>query len=82
MTRFFFDHRDGDQVSVDDEGVELASPDKARHQAKVTLGEIAKDALPKEGDRELGINVRDQDGEPVVHLGLSYRVHEPGGDPT
>ena len=80
MTRFFFDHRDGERVSVDDDGLELASADDARQQAKMALGEIARDALPKDGDRELGINIRAEDGAPVVDLGLSFKVRVPEAD--
>jgi hypothetical protein len=80
MTRFLFDHRDGEKVSVDDEGLELASADNARQQAKKALGEIARDALPENGDRELGINVRAEDGAPVVDLRLSFKVREPDAD--
>jgi len=43
MPRFFFDILDGDDLVLDDEGVELNSIDRAREEAETTLREVARE---------------------------------------
>jgi hypothetical protein len=73
MPRYFFDLQD-DTVLVDDEGTELAGIDAARRQALAVLGGIAKDELARQHHDWFAINVRDQDGRPVLTASLSVRV--------
>ena len=40
MPRFYFDVRDGDRFTHDDEGVELVGIEEARDEATRTLGEV------------------------------------------
>ena len=43
MPRFYFDVRDGDRFTHDDEGVELVGIEAARDEATRALGEIARE---------------------------------------
>ena len=76
MPRFYFDVRDGDGVTHDDEGVELAGIEVARDEATRTLGEIARDALPGTLRRELSIEVRDGSPTPVLRASLWFEVEK------
>jgi hypothetical protein len=76
MPRFYFDHRDGDRVSRDDSGLEFKTAEAAKEMAKRALGELAKDALPEDGDRELSIEVSDENHIHLFRLALTFSVEE------
>ena len=78
MPRFYFDVRDGDRSTHDDEGVELVGIEEARDEATRALGEIARDALRLSGSlrRELSIEVRDESPTPVLRASLWFEVEK------
>jgi len=49
MPRYFFKLIDEGQVFDDTEGVECADDEAARHEAAVTLSEVARDVLATDG---------------------------------
>jgi hypothetical protein len=67
MPRFFFDISDGDDLVLDDEGVELSCIDRAREEAETTLREVARE-LSASGSLQgnLSIIVRDEDKQLFV----------------
>lgn len=74
MPRFFFDVSQGRRFTPDDEGVEFECLEDARREALVTLGAMAKDALPQDV-REIVIAVRDGSGPaPLLTFALSVQV--------
>ena len=69
MRRYFFDLRDGDDLSVDEEGLEVLSLLRVQEEAANSLAEclrervveaIADDA--EDNAQEIAIQVRDEDG--------------------
>ena len=77
MPRFFFDCRDGDRLIRDDEGLVIDTVEEARHEAARALGEMARDALPDDGDREMSIDVRDEKHASLFRVALWVRVEQP-----
>lgn len=72
MERFFFDTNDSGSVARDDEGMDLADRDAARQQALNALPDIARDVLPRDGDRrDMIVDVRDASGRMVFTASLS-----------
>jgi hypothetical protein len=74
MPRYFFDVRDGEKITRDDDGLELASLDTAQNEAVKALPEIAKDQLPDGSRREFEIIVKNDAGRPVLRAVLSLMV--------
>lgn len=79
--RYYFDIRDGADVSIDHGGVELENDRAAKIQATLALTEMARDNLPAEGnERRLLIHVRTDDG-PRFDVRLDYEVQMSGQGP-
>jgi hypothetical protein len=57
---YFFDTRDNDDFIEDDVGVELPNLDAVKHQAALSLAELARDVLPGSTKRNLAVEVRDE----------------------
>jgi hypothetical protein len=74
MPRYFFDSRDGNQFIRDDEGVELDGIEAARRQATLALRDVSKDAIPKDGRRELAVEVRDEADRQLIRASLCFEV--------
>jgi hypothetical protein len=74
MPRFYFDVRDGVTVMLDDTGLDLDSIDEATEEAARTLGEIAREVLPRSVMCELAIEVRDADQQPLLSTTLRFEV--------
>jgi len=74
--KFYFDIRDGAELTRDDVGVELPDANAARLQATIALTEMARDYLPRDGDeRRLSIHVRDADS-PQFDVTLDYELDD------
>src|SRR5215210_1736162 len=78
MAMFYFDFRDNDQFTRDDEGLEFPSIEKARDNAARCLAEMAKFVLPGSVVRELAIEVRDAAKQPLLRTILRYDVQPLG----
>ncbi len=74
MHRYFFDIRDGDNLSVDETGIECASLDDVRFQAIDALPEIARDELPDGDHHVFEVTVRDATGKRVFSGRLTLEV--------
>jgi hypothetical protein len=72
--RYYFDLRDGEEVAVDDEGVELSSLQAVQEEAALSLADMARNAIPaqlNDGAYHLmAIEVRDESG-PVLRVRLT-----------
>lgn len=74
--KFYFDIRDGGELTEDDAGVELPDVHAARLQATIALTDMARDYLPRDGDqRSLAIRVRTEDG-PQFDVMLDYELED------
>lgn len=75
MPVFYFDVQDGDGVTVDQVGTELADEQVAREEATRALSEFAAEELPRDGpQRELGIIVRDQGRSVLFEVRLTFHA--------
>ena len=76
MTRYFFDMREGDQIAVDEQGLELNDLEQVQEEAVVSLADMAKDVVGrKHGDpsQRLAIEVRDESG-PVMQAQIKFEI--------
>ena len=62
MPHYYFDIRDGNALSVDEEGLNLANRRAAEIEAALSLADSAKDLPPSANGRGLAIEVRDAEG--------------------
>jgi hypothetical protein len=71
MPRYFFDLDDGDRVTRDAEGTDLANVQAARWEALHVLGEIAKGEMRRNADRsQQRIHIHDGDGTILLTVSL------------
>jgi hypothetical protein len=75
MQRFFFDCRDGDNLHIDKEGLELSSIELVQGEARRALIDMARDMVCVENEepRHFAIEVRDTD-RPVLVASLSFYI--------
>jgi hypothetical protein len=65
MPRYFFDLRDGDNLAVDEEGIELPSLIRVQEEAASSLAEMARERVIEgfQANAEyMAIEVRDEHG--------------------
>jgi len=62
VQRYYFDIRDGEALSTDEEGLDLADERAALVEAALSLADAAKDLAPSESGRGLVIEVRGAKG--------------------
>jgi hypothetical protein len=74
MPRFYFDVRDNEDFTRDDEGLEFPTIEKARDEAARVLAEMAKFVLPGSVIRELAIEVRNAAKQPLLRAMLRYEA--------
>lgn len=72
MTRYFFDVIEDDQVTPDEEGVELPGIEEARREAVQSLSDMAKELAVDLANerRKVVIRVRDESGEVLTGAAL------------
>ena len=75
LATYYFDFRDGDELIVDEEGMELVGIDAAQNEAARSLGGIAWDAMRSDGAQaqEMSIEVRDEYG-PVMEVKFAFLI--------
>ena len=74
MPLYYFDSRDGDSFIEDEEGIEFPDIETARAQATAALADMAKDVLPGSLRRELAIEVRDEQKQPLLRTCLVFEA--------
>jgi hypothetical protein len=72
MTKYFFDVRVGDDLMIDDTGIDFEDLEAATAEARRAAGEIANEALRRGDDGPVEIKIRDHSG-PVL-LCVSWDV--------
>lgn len=74
MARFFFDWRDNENFEEDDEGTELPDLQAVKAEASRALIERAREEVPGLDCHRLSIEVRDENGRPLVSIILVLEV--------
>ena len=74
VPRFYFDTREGAAFTLDDEGVAFPSLDDAERAAAVAAAEMGRDCLPKGGDRDLTIEVRNEHQKHVLTVTVVMKI--------
>lgn len=73
MPRYFFHIFENGETRRDDSGVEIDDDSRLRHEAMRVLPEIARDAVPQDGDRQaFTVLVADEAGLPVYTATLTF----------
>ena len=76
MKRYFFDLRDNDELTRDDEGLELSTMEAVQEEAARSLADMARDASwrPHNGaGHRMAIEVRDDTG-PVLQAKFTFQI--------
>lgn len=74
MPRFYFDLYDNDQLTTDDEGIELSSLSEAHSQVQTMLPDIARDTMPDSDRRDLTVIVKGSNKCALFRITLSMRT--------
>jgi hypothetical protein len=82
VPRFFFDIHDGEDFTLDREGLDLDDLEAAKAEAKRTLPEIVKDEMPDGDRRDFTVDVKDAAGQIVWRVTLSLVVESPSQGST
>ena len=76
MKRYFFDFRDDDEPTRDDEGLELSTMEAVQEEAARSLADMARDASrrPHNGaGHQMAVEVRDDTG-PVLQAKFTFHI--------
>jgi hypothetical protein len=73
MTQYFFDICNGDQLTADEEGMELPDIEAAQEEAARSLADLARDHIRRQPACHMAIEVRDSNG-PVLEASFFWRV--------
>ena len=78
MPRYYFDLRDGVELAVDEEGLELNSLQSVQAEAAKSLADMARDAVHSSTStnaHSMAIEVRDEIG-PVMQVRFTFEVEK------
>jgi hypothetical protein len=74
MPRYYFDWSDNGRTVRDEDGIDLPDLVTAREEAAKGLAGLARDVLPSAVRRDLGITVRDEDGQPIFTTSIVFEI--------
>ena len=74
MPRFYFDVREGTEVTPDNEGLEFGSLEAAEHEAARTAAEIGREDLPNGKARDATVEVQDEHGQQVFTVTVAMTM--------
>ena len=74
MARYFFDMKNGDHASLDEEGGEFATLKDVESEVIKTLADIAHDARSASDIASIGIVVRNKAGQTVLTMSLKLDI--------
>jgi Domain of unknown function (DUF6894) len=78
MPLFYFDVRDGEKFTVDEQGQNFNGIEDARDTATLGLAKMAREVLPGPVRRRLAVEVRDDKAkEPLLVVALMFEVVRP-----
>ncbi|NEU99136.1 hypothetical protein FNJ47_25740 [Bradyrhizobium sp. UFLA 03-164] len=76
MTRYYFDLRDGDDLAIDEEGLEMPNLAAVREEAARTLADMVRDSITGQNLDQIAVEVRDDNG-PVLDGAFAWRLRRP-----
>jgi hypothetical protein len=79
VARYYFDLREGDEVTRDEEGVNLPNLESVQEEAARALSEMARETVrqrPNGTEYRMSIEVRDDNG-PVLQARFTFEVDRP-----
>jgi hypothetical protein len=77
MPRYFFDVREGAELYLDPEGIELADLRAAKAEARRALGDMANEAIRAADRTNIVIEIREGSGHRVVVAAVAHSdIHE------
>jgi hypothetical protein len=74
MPRFYFDIREGERFTPDEDGVDFDDLDAAEYDTACSAAEIARDRLPKGEAREVTVGVKNEHRQRVLTITVSTEV--------
>ena len=74
VPQYYFDFRDGDRETRDNEGVLLAGLDEARKEAIRALDQRSRGKIPDGNRRDSRLAIREENGPVLMVVSLSLRV--------
>jgi hypothetical protein len=74
MARYYFDVRDDEKVTFDEDGLVFHSLEAVKREAATALAEIAKDVIPGAIRRVLAIEVRDDAKRPLLEARMVFEI--------
>lgn len=73
MAQYFFDTFENGKHILDDRGIECSTPTQVRIEAMKVLPSIAREEIPRDGDRQaFTVLVKDEAGKPVYSATLTF----------
>ena len=75
MPKFYFDVMENDQLTFDQDGLELEDADRAHREAIKTIADMAAEKIPLDGALKLTVAVADEKHRILFRTQVSY---EPG----
>ncbi len=75
MPCFYFDASVGKNFTRDDHGLELESLDEAEAEALRAAAGISHGSVPKGDCSNVGVQVMDEHGQPVLTVAVAMAVH-------
>ena len=80
MPRYFFDLRDGDDIAVDEEGLELKDIRAVQEEAARSLADMTRDEVRRHSNdpnkrHRMAIEVRDDTG-PVLQVKFAFEINK------
>ena len=76
MARYYFDLRDGDELIIDEEGLELRDTRAVQREAALSLSGFARDSVGSFNgaqSHQMTIAVRDEHG-PIMEVKFSFEI--------
>jgi hypothetical protein len=77
MPRYYFDLREGDELAIDEEGLEMVTMQAVQIEAARSLVDVARHAIWTKAETVLGhrmaIEVRDENG-PVLQAKFTFEL--------
>ncbi len=74
MPRYYFDSRDNGKLVEDDNGLTFSDIEFCKKEAARALAEIAREVTPGSEQRELSIDVRDENKRPLFRTVMIFEI--------
>ena len=74
MPRFYFDVRDGENISRDEKALDFPSLEQAQYQAAHALGEWVRFASTSPTARQITVEIRDETRKLLLRMSLKLEV--------